>query len=93
MGAAIAGAGAEGSSRSGLLAAIGNMMSEGRDVRVPATEGKRGRARCDAKLGNLGQQVEQFLGETVGKVILLRITAPVLERQHRNGIGQGCVAF
>ena len=36
VGAAIAGAGAEGSSRSGLLAAIGNMMSEGRDVRVPS---------------------------------------------------------
>lgn len=36
VGAAIAGAGSEGSSGAGLLAAIGNMMSEGRDVRVPA---------------------------------------------------------
>ena len=36
MGAAIAGAGSEGGTRSNLLAAIGNLMSEGRDVRVPA---------------------------------------------------------
>lgn len=36
VGAAIAGAGSEGSSGAGLLAAIGSMMSEGRDVRVPA---------------------------------------------------------
>ena len=36
MGAAIAGAGSEGSTRQGLLAAIGHMMSEGRDVRIPA---------------------------------------------------------
>jgi peptidoglycan hydrolase-like protein with peptidoglycan-binding domain len=36
MGAAIAGAGSEGSPASGILAALGNMLSEGRDVRVPA---------------------------------------------------------
>ena len=36
VGAAIAGAGSERSSSSGILAALGNMLSEGRDVRVPA---------------------------------------------------------
>lgn len=35
VGAAIAGAGSEGSSASGILAALGNLLSEGRDVRVP----------------------------------------------------------
>lgn len=36
VGAAIAGAGSEGSTRSGLLGALGSLLSEGRDVRVPA---------------------------------------------------------
>jgi len=36
VGAAIAGAGSEGSSSSSLLGALGSMLSEGRDVRVPA---------------------------------------------------------
>jgi peptidoglycan hydrolase-like protein with peptidoglycan-binding domain len=36
MGAAIAGAGSERSPASGILAALGSMLSEGRDVRVPA---------------------------------------------------------
>lgn len=35
-GAAIAGAGSEKSPASGILAALGNLLSEGRDVRVPA---------------------------------------------------------
>ena len=35
-GAAIAGAGSERSPASGILAALGNLLSEGRDVRVPA---------------------------------------------------------
>jgi peptidoglycan hydrolase-like protein with peptidoglycan-binding domain len=36
VGAAIAGAGSENSPRSSILAALGGMLSEGRDVRVPA---------------------------------------------------------
>ncbi|HEV3484740.1 MAG TPA: peptidoglycan-binding domain-containing protein, partial [Vicinamibacterales bacterium] len=36
VGAAIAGAGSERSPSSGILAALGNLLSEGRDVRVPA---------------------------------------------------------
>ena len=36
VGAAIAGAGSERSPASGILAALGNLLSEGRDVRVPA---------------------------------------------------------
>lgn len=36
IGAAIAGAGSEGSSASAVLQALGGMLSEGRDVRVPA---------------------------------------------------------
>ena len=36
VGAAIAGAGSEGSSASSFLSALGNLFSEGRDVRVPA---------------------------------------------------------
>ena len=36
VGAAIAGAGSEGSSSSSLLGALGSLLSEGRDVRVPA---------------------------------------------------------
>lgn len=36
VGAAIAGAGSDESSASGLLAALGNLLSEGRDVRVPS---------------------------------------------------------
>ena len=36
VGAAIAGAGSEGSSASSFLGAIGSLLSEGRDVRVPA---------------------------------------------------------
>jgi hypothetical protein len=36
VGAAIAGAGSQGSSTSNILAALGSMLSEGRDVRVPA---------------------------------------------------------
>jgi peptidoglycan hydrolase-like protein with peptidoglycan-binding domain len=36
VGAAIAGAGSEQSPASGILAALGNLLSEGRDVRVPA---------------------------------------------------------
>ena len=36
VGAAIAGAGSEGGTASGLLGALGSLLSEGRDVRVPA---------------------------------------------------------
>jgi peptidoglycan hydrolase-like protein with peptidoglycan-binding domain len=36
VGAAIAGAGSERSPASGIMAALGNLLSEGRDVRVPA---------------------------------------------------------
>jgi peptidoglycan hydrolase-like protein with peptidoglycan-binding domain len=36
VGAAIAGAGSERSPTSGIMAALGNLLSEGRDVRVPA---------------------------------------------------------
>ena len=36
VGAAIAGAGSEGGTTSGLLGALGSLLSEGRDVRVPA---------------------------------------------------------
>jgi peptidoglycan hydrolase-like protein with peptidoglycan-binding domain len=36
LGAAIAGAGSEGSSASGILSALGGLLSEARDVRVPA---------------------------------------------------------
>src|SRR3546814_15212496 len=56
-----------------------------RDAGFLALEVERRRARCDLQLRQLGQQVEDFLGDAVAEVFVLGVATHVDEGQYGNG--------
>ena len=60
------------------------LLRRRRHVDLLALEGAGRRARRHAKALDLGQHVEQFLGQPVGEVLVLLVVAHVDERQHRD---------
>src|SRR3546814_18498676 len=54
-----------------------------------ALEHERGRARGDLELRQLGEQVEDFLGDAVAEVFVLRVAAHVDEWQDRESVVWG----
>src|SRR3546814_18438640 len=57
----------------------------GGDVDLLALEVERRRARGHLELRQLGQQVEDLLGDAVAEVLVLGVAAHVDERQHGDG--------
>ena len=55
------------------------------DVLFLAAEGKRGGARGDLEAGDVGQQVDDLLGQSVAEVLVVRVAAHVGEREHGDG--------
>ena len=55
------------------------------DVLFLAPEGKGGRARGDLEAGDVGQQVDDLLGQSVAEVLVIRVAAHVGEREHGDG--------
>jgi hypothetical protein len=65
-----------------------------RRAQLPALVGERRSARRHADVVHLDQHVEQFLGDTVREVLVVRVRAHVDERQHRDRLrnrGQSCI--
>ena len=60
-------------------------LGDGRNVQVLALVYERRSARCHLEPIDTHQQVQQFLGNAVGKVFLFRVVADVQERQHCDG--------
>ncbi len=56
------------------------------DHRRLPLEVKRGGPRRDSQFRDLCQQIDQFLGQAVRKVLLLFVRAQVHKRQHRDGL-------
>ena len=56
------------------------------DLQVLASEGERRGARDHPQFGNVRQQVQELLGDAVGKVLVVRIAAHVDEWQYNDGI-------
>ena len=54
------------------------------DLDVLALESERGRARDHFQVGDLRQQVQQFLGDAVGHVLLIFFGGHVHKGQHRD---------
>ena len=55
------------------------------DVLLLAAEGEGRCARGDLEVGDMGQQVDQLLGQAVAEVLVVRVSAHVGEREHRDG--------
>src|SRR5207249_11779957 len=55
------------------------------DVLVLASEGEGGRARGDLEVGDVGQKVDELLGQTVAEVVVDWVAAHVGEREHGDG--------
>jgi hypothetical protein len=62
------------------------LFSDTAQVDMFTLEGEGRTSRDDTKLLNLGQCVDDFLRDSVGKVFVLRIRAHVHERQYHDGI-------
>ena len=55
------------------------------DVLFLAAKGEGGRARGDLEAGDVRQQVDDLLGQSVAEVLVVRVAAHVGERQHGDG--------
>ncbi len=60
------------------------LLGDRRDVGARALEAPRRRARRHAQALDLREDVQQFLGQSVGEVLVLLVAAHVDERQHRD---------
>ena len=64
--------------------------ADGAHVLMPRLEGEGGGSCRDSEISQLGEGVDQLVGETVAQIFVVLTRAHIVERQHRDGRDRRC---